>query len=177
MLPDIIDSQGLNAQDKEYITTIIEEKEKEYKKQYRLQLITNVLPYARNAFQQSGSEKDKNFLLEILENIIQLSESPSEKYVFYQEKEILNSPMQNMELENCSVEIVANSKDVKCYLFKLENTIDGITHFIPMNFTNEENTDFTIVVLGGILRNNYHFLVSPAESELLKLMNIDKAFI
>lgn len=41
----------------------------------------------------------------------------------------------------------------------------------------EENTNFTVVVLGGILRNNYHFLVNPTESELLKLMNIDKAFI
>lgn len=189
LLPDIIDSQGLNAQDKEYITTIIEEKEKEYKKQYRLQLITNVLPYARNAFQQSGSEKDKNFLLEILENIIQLSESPSEKYVFYQEKEILNSPMQNMELENCSVEIVANSKDVKCYLFKLENTIDGITHFIPMNFTNEENTDFTgpqrrkqnflraqnLVLYGAVQMLHQEYLI--AESAFVRAIEIIPDYI
>lgn len=41
----------------------------------------------------------------------------------------------------------------------------------------EEHTDFTIVLLGGILRNNYHYVVSPIKSELLNLMNIDKTFL
>lgn len=41
----------------------------------------------------------------------------------------------------------------------------------------EENTDFQIVILGGMLRNKYHILASPIKSELLELMNIDKTFI
>jgi DeoR family fructose operon transcriptional repressor len=41
----------------------------------------------------------------------------------------------------------------------------------------EDNTDFEIVILGGILRHHYHYVVSPLESELLKMMNIDKTFL
>lgn len=41
----------------------------------------------------------------------------------------------------------------------------------------EEHTDFTIVILGGILRNHYHFVTSPVKMELLEIMNIDKTFL
>lgn len=68
-------------------------------------------------------------------------------------------------------------------IFELVKTLTNkknltiILNNIQMASWLEDNTNFHIVVLGGILRNNYHFLVNPAESELLKLMNIDKAFI
>ncbi len=41
----------------------------------------------------------------------------------------------------------------------------------------EQNTDFSIYLLSGLIRNNYHYVTSPLKSELLSLMNIDKAFI
>jgi DeoR family fructose operon transcriptional repressor len=40
----------------------------------------------------------------------------------------------------------------------------------------EENTDFTIIMLAGILRNQYHSVFSPVKNELLDVINIDKAF-
>lgn len=52
-----------------------------------------------------------------------------------------------------------------------------ILNNIQMAAWLEENTDFTIVILGGILRNNYHFMISPVKSELLDVMNIDKTFL
>ncbi len=52
-----------------------------------------------------------------------------------------------------------------------------ILNNIQMAAWLEENTDFTIVILGGILRNNYHFMISPVKSELLGVMNIDKTFL
>lgn len=40
----------------------------------------------------------------------------------------------------------------------------------------EENTDFTIIILAGILRNQYHSISSPLKNELLDIINIDKVF-
>jgi DeoR family fructose operon transcriptional repressor len=41
----------------------------------------------------------------------------------------------------------------------------------------EENTDYTIFILGGFVRNKYHSIISPIKSELLGRLNIDKAFV
>lgn len=41
----------------------------------------------------------------------------------------------------------------------------------------EENTDFDILILGGFLRNKYHYITSPFEDEFLDMINIDKTFI
>ena len=40
----------------------------------------------------------------------------------------------------------------------------------------EENTDFTIIILAGILRNHYHSVHSPVKNELLNIINIDMVF-
>lgn len=40
----------------------------------------------------------------------------------------------------------------------------------------EENTDFTIIMLAGVLRNHYHSVYSPVKNEILNIINIDKAF-
>ncbi|MDD3337545.1 MAG: DeoR/GlpR family DNA-binding transcription regulator [Lachnospiraceae bacterium] len=40
----------------------------------------------------------------------------------------------------------------------------------------EENTDFTLIILAGMLRNKYHSVYSPVRNELLDLINIDKVF-
>lgn len=65
------------------------------------------------------------------------------------------------------------------FLRRLESKKDLtiIVNNIQMANWLEEHTDFTIVILGGILRNKYHYVVSPIKSELLELLNIDKAFI
>jgi DeoR family fructose operon transcriptional repressor len=52
-----------------------------------------------------------------------------------------------------------------------------ITNDIKFAVWLEENTDFTIVLIGGFLRNKYHYTRSPLESPLLKLLNIDKLFL
>lgn len=41
----------------------------------------------------------------------------------------------------------------------------------------EQSTDCSIYMLSGLIRNNYHYVTSPLKSELLSIMNIDKAFI
>ncbi len=41
----------------------------------------------------------------------------------------------------------------------------------------EKNTDFDVLLLGGYLRRNYHFVTSPIPNELLRMINIDKFFI
>lgn len=41
----------------------------------------------------------------------------------------------------------------------------------------EKNTDFEILLLGGFLRRNYHFVTSPVPNEILRIINIDKFFI
>ena len=41
----------------------------------------------------------------------------------------------------------------------------------------EQNTDFRIYVLSGLVRNNYDYVTSPIKCELLSILNIDKAFI
>lgn len=41
----------------------------------------------------------------------------------------------------------------------------------------EENTDFTLILLGGFIRNHYHSVISPVKSEMLDILNIDKAFV
>ena len=41
----------------------------------------------------------------------------------------------------------------------------------------EQNTDFDIWILGGALRNRYHYTTSPFHNEFLDMINIDKAFI
>lgn len=41
----------------------------------------------------------------------------------------------------------------------------------------QQNTDFRIYMLSGLLRNKYNYVTSSVKSELLKILNIDKAFI
>ena len=41
----------------------------------------------------------------------------------------------------------------------------------------EENTDFTIIMLAGVLRNHYHSVFSPVKNEILNIINIDKVFL
>lgn len=41
----------------------------------------------------------------------------------------------------------------------------------------EEHTDFTIIMLAGILRNHYHSIFSPVKNEILNIINIDKVFL
>jgi len=41
----------------------------------------------------------------------------------------------------------------------------------------QQNSDFKIYVLSGVLRNNYNYVTSPMKCELLSILNIDKAFI
>lgn len=40
----------------------------------------------------------------------------------------------------------------------------------------EENTDFTIIILSGVIRNHYHSVYSPLRNELLDIINIDTVF-
>mgnify|MGYP000979008755 CR=1 FL=1 len=41
----------------------------------------------------------------------------------------------------------------------------------------QQNSDFRIYILSGLLRNNYNYVTSPMKCELLSILNIDKAFI
>lgn len=52
-----------------------------------------------------------------------------------------------------------------------------ITNDINFCIWLEENSDFTIVLIGGFIRNNYHYARSPIESSLLKMLNVDKMFL
>ncbi len=52
-----------------------------------------------------------------------------------------------------------------------------ITNDVNFCIWLEENTDFTIVLIGGFIRNNYHYARSPIESSLLKILNVDKTFL
>ncbi|MDD3213436.1 MAG: DeoR/GlpR family DNA-binding transcription regulator [Eubacteriales bacterium] len=52
-----------------------------------------------------------------------------------------------------------------------------ITNDIMFACWLENNTDFSIVVLGGFLRSKYHSTISPLKSELLHSLNVDKTFL
>jgi DeoR family fructose operon transcriptional repressor len=41
----------------------------------------------------------------------------------------------------------------------------------------QQNSDFKIYVLSGVLRNNYNYVTSPMKCELLSILNIDKVFL
>jgi DeoR family fructose operon transcriptional repressor len=62
-------------------------------------------------------------------------------------------------------------------LLTAKKKLTVITNDINFAVWLEENTDFTIVLTGGFLRNKYHYTRSPVESSLLKLLNIDKLFL
>lgn len=170
LIPEVMDSQGINDRDKKNLTTIKEEKEKEYKKQYSLHLITHILPYARNAFQKSGSKEDENFLKEIFDKIIEYSEDPYQKYAFVQEKFQLEHMNEDYP-EYCSVKI--DAKNAECYLFELYNTMDGITHIIPKNLTNEEENEEEEHTLNNIKIRKKDFLRTQEQKQnFLRAQNL-----
>lgn len=41
----------------------------------------------------------------------------------------------------------------------------------------EEHTNFTLIILAGMVRNNYHSVYSPVKNEILSIINIDKVFL
>jgi DeoR family fructose operon transcriptional repressor len=41
----------------------------------------------------------------------------------------------------------------------------------------EQNSDFRVYILSGLIRRNYHYVTSPMKCEMLSIFNIDKAFI
>lgn len=40
----------------------------------------------------------------------------------------------------------------------------------------EDNTDFDVYILGGMVRRGYHYVTLPARNEFLDMINIDKGF-
>lgn len=87
--------------------------------------------------------------------------------------------MANSLVEDGDVIAISSGTTAFEFVKTLKNKKDLtiIVNNIQMAAWLEENTEFTIVILGGILRNNYHFVVSPVKSELLEFMNIDKTFL
>lgn len=61
-------------------------------------------------------------------------------------------------------------------LLKSKKNLTIILNDIHFASWLEENTEFTIIMLAGILRNHYHSVYSPVKNEILNIINIDKAF-
>lgn len=61
-------------------------------------------------------------------------------------------------------------------LLTCKNNLTIILNDIHFASWLEDNTDFTIIMLAGVLRNHYHSVYSPVKNEILNIINIDKAF-
>ena len=85
----------------------------------------------------------------------------------------------NELVEDGDVIAVSSGTTIFSFIKTLQNKKDltVIVNNVQMAVWLEENTDFMVVILGGILRRKYHYVVSPVKSELLELLNIDKAFL
>lgn len=62
-------------------------------------------------------------------------------------------------------------------LLRVRSNLTVVVNDLQFAAYLERQTDFRIYMLSGVVRNNYHYVVSPMRCELLSLLNIDKAFI